>query len=96
MGQLRTEAPLETAHAWASARRLREPIAWTLLALATVVLIIGAWELFGLPGAPRIAVAITVPAPPSAAASGVQAATTSGVHARRVSGSGHQPRRRNS
>ena len=54
--QRRAEAPAETAQPWDSARRLREPVAWTLLVLTAIGLLIGAWELFGLPGTPPIAV----------------------------------------
>jgi len=76
--QLRAGARLETAQAWDSARRLREPVAWTLLAVAAIGLLIGAWELFSLPGAPHIAVPVTVSVPTSAPTHGVGAATTSG------------------
>jgi hypothetical protein len=78
--QLREEVPLKAAQAWDSARRLREPVAWTLLLLVAVGLAIGAWELFGLPGAPRIAVpvAVTSSAPVSATSPGVGASTTAG------------------
>jgi hypothetical protein len=50
------EASSETAHVWDSARRVREPIAWTLLVLTAIGLLIGAWQLFGLPGAPDVIV----------------------------------------
>ena len=50
----REDSPLEAAQAWDSARRLREPVAWTLLILTAVGLLIGAWELFGMPGTPPI------------------------------------------
>jgi hypothetical protein len=56
------EAASETAQAWDSARRVREPIAWTLLVLTAIGLLIGAWQLFSLPGAP----VITVPGPAQA------------------------------
>lgn len=63
------EAPPETAEAWDSARRVREPIAWTLLLLTAIGLLIGAWQLFGLPGAP----VITVPGPALATTFGLRA-----------------------
>jgi hypothetical protein len=47
--QRREEAPSETAQAWDSARRVREPAAWALLALTAIGLLISAWELFGCP-----------------------------------------------
>ena len=37
--QRREEAPSETAQAWDSARRLREPVAWTLLVLTAIGLL---------------------------------------------------------
>jgi len=49
--QLGEDVPSETAQAWDSARRVREPIAWTLLVLTAIGVLISAWELFGLPGA---------------------------------------------
>jgi hypothetical protein len=52
--QQREETPPEAVQAWDSVRRVREPLAWTLLALAAIGLVISAWELFGLPGAPVI------------------------------------------
>lgn len=63
----REEAPSETARAWDSARRLREPVAWTLLVLTAIGLLIGAWELFGMPGTPPITASgpVTVPVPVS-------------------------------
>ncbi len=54
-------APAETERAWDSARRLREPVAWTLLVLTAIGLLIGAWLLFGMPGSPPIAVPGPVP-----------------------------------
>ncbi len=52
--QLSTEVPSGTALAWDGARRIREPVAWTLLILTAIGLLVGAWQLFGLPGAPAI------------------------------------------
>ncbi len=56
--QLGKEAPSETAQAWDSVRRVREPVAWILLVVAAIAVLVSAWQLFGLPGAP-------VPAGPS-------------------------------
>jgi hypothetical protein len=42
--------PSETAQAWDSARRVREPIAWALLAVTAIAVLVSAWQLFGLPG----------------------------------------------
>jgi len=55
--QLGEEVPAETARAWDSVRRVREPVAWILLAVTAIWVLVSAWQLFGLPGAP-------VPAPP--------------------------------
>ena len=63
MDDQRQEAPLETAQAWDSARRLREPVAWTLLVLTAIGLLIGAWLLFGMPGSPPITAPVTTPGP---------------------------------
>ncbi len=43
--------PSETVRAWDSVRWLREPIAWTLLALTAVILLISACQLFNVAGA---------------------------------------------
>jgi hypothetical protein len=59
--QRREEAPSETAQAWDSVRRLREPVAWTLLVLTAIGLLIGAWQLFGMPGTPPINAPSPVP-----------------------------------
>jgi hypothetical protein len=56
--QLREEAPSDSAQAWDIVRRVREPIAWALLVIAAIAVVVSAWQLFGLPGAP-------VPAPPT-------------------------------
>jgi hypothetical protein len=37
---------------WDNARRVREPIAWILLIIATVGIAMGLWTLAGLPGGP--------------------------------------------
>ena len=37
---------------WANARRVREPIAWILLIIATAGIALGIWTLAGLPGGP--------------------------------------------
>src|SRR5215469_674822 len=39
---------------WDNARRVREPIAWILLIIATVDVALGIWTLVGLPGGPSI------------------------------------------
>jgi hypothetical protein len=48
--QLSEDIPSETAQAWDNVRRIREPIAWALLAIAAIALLASAWQLFGLPG----------------------------------------------
>jgi hypothetical protein len=49
-GQLGKDVPPETAQAWDSARRVREPIAWALLVIAAIAVLVSAWQLLGLPG----------------------------------------------
>lgn len=44
------DAPSEAARAWDSVRRIREPVAWALLAIAAIAVLVSAWQLFGLPG----------------------------------------------
>jgi hypothetical protein len=74
--QRRDEAPSGTAQAWDSVRRLREPVAWTLLVLTAIGLLIGAWQLFGMPGTPPITAPGPVPVtgPVPAATFGLRAA----------------------
>src|SRR5260370_15592668 len=67
--QLGEEGPSETSQAWDSARRIREPVAWTLLVLTAIGVLVGAWQLFSLPGAP----VITVPGPVPATTFGLRA-----------------------
>jgi hypothetical protein len=50
--RLGEEAPAETAQAWDSVRRVREPVAWLLLVITAIWVLVSAWQLFGLPGAP--------------------------------------------
>jgi hypothetical protein len=64
--QLGEEAPAETAQAWDSVRRVREPVAWILLVVTAIWVLVSAWQLFGLPGAP-----VPVPVPVPAAARSV-------------------------
>ena len=45
------EVPSETAQAWDIVLRVREPVAWTLLALAAIIVIVSAGQLFNLAGA---------------------------------------------
>ncbi len=70
--QLAEEVPSETAQAWDTARRIREPVAWTLLVVTAIGVLVGAWQLFSVPGAP----AITIP--------GLGPATTFGLRASAV------------
>ncbi len=48
--QLGEDVPSETAQAWDSVRRVREPVAWALLVVAAIWVLVSAWQLFGLPG----------------------------------------------
>jgi hypothetical protein len=72
--QRHEEVTSETAQTWGSARRLREPVAWTLLVLTAIDLVIGAWELFGLPGTPPITAPGPVPGPVPVVTFGLRAA----------------------
>jgi hypothetical protein len=56
--QLGEGAPSETVQAWDTVRRVREPVAWTLLALTAIILLVSACQLFNLAGA-----RIPVPSP---------------------------------
>ncbi|HEY2506330.1 MAG TPA: hypothetical protein VGI58_07420 [Streptosporangiaceae bacterium] len=44
------EAPSEPAHPWEQVRRLREPVAWVLLALVVIGMLFGVASLLGLRG----------------------------------------------
>ena len=77
------DVPSETAQAWDSARRVREPIAWTLLVIAVIAVLVSAWQLFGLPGdgLPRGPVAAAAPVtigPSSAPVTGPSPAPVTG------------------
>jgi len=50
-GQPGAPAPSGTVQAWDSVRRAREPVAWTLLVIAAIIVIISACQLFRLAGA---------------------------------------------
>ena len=56
--QLGEGAPSETVQAWDTVRHVREPLAWTLLALTAIILLVSACQLFNLAGA-----RIPVPSP---------------------------------
>jgi hypothetical protein len=60
-GQRGATAPSESAQAGDRLRRLREPVAWTLLVLTALTVIVSACQLFHLAGA-----TIPVPVPPTA------------------------------
>jgi hypothetical protein len=67
--QLGKEVPSETAQAWDSVRRVREPVAWVLLVIAAIAILVSAWQLFGLPGnglpaGPVAHVAVVAPGAP--------------------------------
>ena len=68
-GQLGEQVPSETARAWDSVRRVREPVAWILLVVTAIFVLVSAWQLFGLPGAP-------VPTPPRPVAVATSAPVT--------------------
>jgi hypothetical protein len=50
----------EIAQAWDTVRRVREPIAWTLLALTAIIVLVSACQLFNLAGAK---IPVSSPAP---------------------------------
>jgi hypothetical protein len=58
------EVPSETAKAWDTVRRIREPIAWALLALTAIILLLSACQLFNLADAK-----IPIASPPPVASS---------------------------
>jgi hypothetical protein len=62
--QLSEKVPSETAQAWDSVRRVREPVAWALLVLTAIIVLVSACQLFNLAGA-KIP-GIISPAPASA------------------------------
>jgi hypothetical protein len=64
--QLGEDAPSETAEAWDSVRRVREPVAWTLLVVAAIAVIVSALQLFGLASAPVPAASRPVAVPAAA------------------------------
>jgi hypothetical protein len=68
--RLGEEVPAEAAQAWDSVRRVREPLAWALLVIAAIAVLVSAWQLFGLPGAP----VATAPRPVAAVARGAPVA----------------------
>jgi hypothetical protein len=70
--QLGEEAPAETAQAWDSVRRVREPLAWALLTVTAIWVLVSAWQLFGLPGAP----VATAPHPVAAVTRGAPVGAT--------------------
>jgi hypothetical protein len=45
------EVPSGSAQAWDGVRRVREPVAWALLALTAVIVLVSAGQLFNVPGA---------------------------------------------
>ena len=50
----------EIARAWDTVRRVREPIAWTLLAITAIIVLVSACQLFNLAGAK---IPVSSPAP---------------------------------
>jgi hypothetical protein len=86
--QLGEDVQAETAQAWDSVRRVREPLAWALLVIAAIAVLVSAWQLFGLPGAPVATaprpVTQVVPVAPGAPVTGAPspvAVTTFGLRA---------------
>jgi uncharacterized membrane protein len=49
--QLGEKLPSETAQAWDSVRRIREPVAWALIVLVAIIVLVSACQLFHLAGA---------------------------------------------
>lgn len=82
--QLGEDVPPETAQAWDSVRRVREPVAWALLVIAAIAVLVSAWQLFGLPGnglpagpVARVSSRAVAPAAPVTTASSPVAVTPS-------------------
>jgi len=78
--------PSETARAWDSVRWLREPIAWTLLALTAIIVLVSACQLFNLAGART-----PVVSPPPTAVSSAQPVPVGSSPAPGPGGSGPAP-----
>lgn len=104
--QLAGATPSEFARPWDSLRRLREPAAWTLIAIAAIIVLVSACQLFNLAGATipvarPTAVTSSAPAgppvpvgstpPPAAAGSGSAAAPAGSGSAATPAGSGPAP-----
>ena len=49
--QLGEDVPPETAQAWDTVRRVREPVAWAVLVLTAIIVLVSACQLFNLAGA---------------------------------------------
>jgi hypothetical protein len=64
--QLSEDVPSSIAQAWDSARRVREPVAWTLLVLTAFIVVVSACQLFNLAGAKIPVVSQPVPVSSSA------------------------------
>lgn len=56
-------AAAAAARDWDTARRVREPVAWTLLVLTAFGVLVSTWQLFGLDGTPAPAVPVPGPGP---------------------------------
>ena len=65
-------------------RRVREPTAWFLLVVTAIWVLVSAWQLFGLPGAPVPIPTVAVPVGPGPAAPGPVAVATFGLRASAV------------
>jgi hypothetical protein len=59
-----------TGQPWDTVRRVREPVAWTLLVLTAIFLLTSVWELFALPGGPVIAAPVAASGPVPASVTG--------------------------
>lgn len=52
-----------TAQAWDSVRRVREPVAWALLFLTTIIVLVSAGQLFNVPGTRILVIGGPAPTP---------------------------------
>jgi len=59
--QLDEDMPSESVQAWDAVRRVREPVAWALLALTAIIVLVSACQLFDLAGAKISVVPSPVP-----------------------------------
>lgn len=70
-GPLGGQMPSGTAQAWDTVRRVREPVAWILVIATAVAVLVSAWQLLGLPGAPLATSSLPVAVAPNPTGSAI-------------------------